>query len=134
MRSRLLCIVVVASGFACENAVAPSLAPSVYRIVEVDGRALPTELPVMGRGGCTVRTLYRSEFAFGLDSTFEQRFWFSPDSGAHPAIYRTSYVQRGLSLEISEGAGQGSFRRGSLRIDMPTTQICEALTWEAELR
>ena len=119
---------------ACSDPLSASLAPGVYPVITVDGRPLPAELPVMGRGSCSLRTLYRSEFAFGLDSTFEQRFWFSADPSEKPAVFRTSYVQRGTSIEISEGSGTGSFRLGTLRIEMPITQICESLTWEAVLR
>lgn len=131
---KVIVALIVTFCLGCNDPVAPSLAPGVYPVFSVDGRALPTTLPVMGRGNCVVRTLYRSAFSFGADSIFEQRFWFTTDPTEQPAIYRSSYIQRGTKIEISEGAGSGSFRRGTLRIEMPVTQICDALTWEAELR
>ena len=135
LRSRFLllslaCVVC----WSCDDPVAPSLAAQVYSVVSVDGHALPTDLPVQGRGSCPFRVLHRSEFAFGADATFEQRFWFSLDPAEQPAVYRSSFVQRGWSIYLADGAGSGDLRRGSLRLQVPPTQICASLTWEAVLK
>ena len=116
---------------ACSETVVPSLASTVYRVVAVDGEALPAGVPVQQRAGCDVGVLHRSEFAFGVDSTFEQRFWFSADPNEQPAVFRTSFVQKGTRILVSEGAGSGSLRGESLRLQLPPTQICASLTWEA---
>ena len=118
----------------CAETVAPSLALSAYRVISVDGESLPTELPVQRRSGCGPSVLYRSEFAFGADATFEQRFWFSADAAEQPAVFRTSFVQKGTRIELSDGAGSGRLEHGTLRLDLPATQICASMTWTAVLK
>jgi len=127
-------VVAVVILVACVETVAPTLASNVYRVVSLDGKALPTNVSVFLRAGCGAGVLHRSEFAFGSDSMLEQRFWFTSDPSEQPAVYRTSFVQHGHRIWLSDGAGTGTVDGGSLRLNMPPTQICGSTSWDAVLR
>jgi len=119
---------------ACDETTAPILASNVYGVVTVDNKALPTDVPIQRRAGCDVGVLQRSEFAFGADAMFEQRFWFTSDPSEPPAVFRTSFVQHGSQVLLADGAGSGTIRGDILRLEMPPTQICASMTWEAVLK
>lgn len=130
----LIAFVVLLIPSCSEPTRAPILlvAGRTFEVVSAEGSRLPTAIPITGRGSCAPVTVYRVELAFGVDGSFEQRLWYSPQPSAPSATFRTSYTQGADGrLRIEGNGGSGSIRADTLALTLEPGIVCTRYRWSA---
>jgi hypothetical protein len=127
-----LSVAAVSCRQASEPAVAESVVGRTFVVSRVAGNLLPTTVSLHGRASCGDAVLWRSEFAFMRDSTFEHRIWTTNPPTGFGAVFRSSYTQDANGgIHIWREASSGRLRKDTLTLRVPFGLLCAIYDWTA---